>query len=251
MSYGDFDAAAGGDEMSTGLAPSDAAQWIRDNLDRFTNLWPAILDLQHRAAVAAAEAKRRGDLQTHQLGRQVIESLQELAQLHQRTMDRLNDYREFFGLSAVQVPVALLTVMSTLALLILWQFRRFDAERELVEKMEAGTLDRADLEAIREGPPGPVEQFTSLGRLALWGGALVLLFLVLRDRGYIGNPELVFLENPGEAIGRRVHQLRYNHAEDGRNYYHDFGPGVRMEGREDGSVLLYHPRKRLWKDFGG
>lgn len=242
---GDFDAQA--------FAPSDAAQWIRENLDRYLDLWPSILDLMHRAAVAAADARERGDLETYRLGRRVIESLQDLAQLHQGTTEKLEAYREFFGLGAVQVPITLLTVMSTLAALIVWQFRRFDVQQNLVAAMERGAITADDVRVLNEGPPGPVAQLGQLGKLLLWGGALLVLVLVLRERGYLSNPQLLLLENPpagGEEIGERVFQVRYRHAQDGSPYYHDFGPGVRMEGQEDGSVVLYHPRKRLWRDFG-
>ncbi|NIQ55854.1 MAG: hypothetical protein GWN71_21530, partial [Gammaproteobacteria bacterium] len=49
---------------------------------RFRELGPKILDLQHRAAKLAAEAKRRGDLRRHELATDVIHKLARLREIH-------------------------------------------------------------------------------------------------------------------------------------------------------------------------
>lgn len=59
-------------------------------------------------------------------------------------------------------------------------------------------------------------------------------------------------ENPpkGHLLSSRVYQVRYKHSQDGKNYEHDFGPGVLMHLLGDGTVLLESQTgKKLWKDF--
>lgn len=74
------------------------------------------------------------------------------------------------------------------------------------------------------------------------------------------NPSLVVYDNPGMrvrvmndgrvvgVIGDNVHQIRYQHAEDGENYYHDFEKGVKLIALDNGDVLLTSD-KPLWEDF--
>lgn len=52
-----------------------------------------------------------------------------------------------------------------------------------------------------------------------------------------------------EEMSREVTEIRYIHLEDGHAYKHSFKKGVRMAIQEEGSVLLYHPTKRIWDDF--
>lgn len=51
-----------------------------------------------------------------------------------------------------------------------------------------------------------------------------------------------------ETIGK-AHQLKYKHLADGKNYVHDFGGTVIVQALRDGSLRLYHPRRKLWGDF--
>lgn len=59
--------------------------------------------------------------------------------------------------------------------------------------------------------------------------------------------------NPsGDAVATlssRVYELRYRHTEDGKDYKHTFGSGVRATVLRDGRVVLWHPAKSLWRDF--
>ncbi len=49
---------------------------------------------------------------------------------------------------------------------------------------------------------------------------------------------------------RRVFALSYTHAEDGRNYEHEFARGVTLELHPDGSIRLYRPDGLpLWREF--
>ena len=50
------------------------------------------------------------------------------------------------------------------------------------------------------------------------------------------------------VIGERVYQVRYRHAEDLKDYFHDFDPGVKLIALDNGDVLLTSD-KPLWEDF--
>lgn len=65
------------------------------------------------------------------------------------------------------------------------------------------------------------------------------------------NPPLAVFANPGGThLSERAYALEYQHAEDGKNYRHDFGAGVCVVLLKDGSVLLRHKNgKPLWGDF--
>ncbi len=77
------------------------------------------------------------------------------------------------------------------------------------------------------------------------------------------NPSLVVYNPPdlkvrrmGSAkvvgiIGERVFQVSYRHAEDGKNYFHDFARGVKMFAIETGGdkEILLASEKPLWEDF--
>jgi len=60
----------------------------------------------------------------------------------------------------------------------------------------------------------------------------------------LGNP-------PAKVAGtlsRRLYELRYKHAADGKDYRHPFGPGASVLLLTDGSVLI-RSKKRLWADM--
>lgn len=80
------------------------------------------------------------------------------------------------------------------------------------------------------------------------------------SRGLHENPPmLAVFSNPGPSAGgrrpagrwsRRVYEVRYQHAEDGKDYKHTFEPGVSLKAGSNGSVTLYRPDGRtLWEDF--
>lgn len=57
--------------------------------------------------------------------------------------------------------------------------------------------------------------------------------------------------NVAGQIASNVHQIKYEHADDGQPYVHDFEPGVMMfalESRGDKEILLTGD-KPLWGDF--
>jgi hypothetical protein len=182
---------------STGWAPSDAAEWLRDQWGAFASMGSEILDLQHRAAVASYHAHEAGDTQLHEAGKILIRSLGELGDLHQRTLDQARTYLSYLGLGAIQVPIALLTVFAGLALLVAWQIARLEHERYLVEALEAGSIVPADLVLLREDPPGsPIGALVGTGKtiLILAGLALAVMLFTGRGREWLPNPLLVTVE---------------------------------------------------------
>lgn len=65
--------------------------------------------------------------------------------------------------------------------------------------------------------------------------------LLGRDRNRIG----------GERMSNRVLAVEYQHQEDGKEYRHDFRPGVQMIAEADGNIRLQHskPGHSLWEDM--
>lgn len=249
MAYPDTTAPAG-----EGTILSDAAGYVREQWARFLALDTEILNLQHRAAVAALQARERGDTVSEKAARAMIETLAQLKTLHHEAVTRWDYLTDYVGLGAIAVPVAVATAFSALALVIAWFFRKMALQSELLAQLEAGNLtERAFLEANRQvgEAPDPLRAGMDLGRLALWA---FLAWMALQALGvtrtFKGNPPLtVFKANPPGTMSERTWFLAYRHAEDGEDYIHDFGPGVRMEAQEDGSVLLSHPIRPIWRDF--
>jgi hypothetical protein len=72
------------------------------------------------------------------------------------------------------------------------------------------------------------------------------------QRGVHENPTLAVLGNPpAKVVGtlsRRLYELRYKHASDGKDYRHPFGPGASVLLLADGSVLI-RSKQRLWEDL--
>jgi hypothetical protein len=66
------------------------------------------------------------------------------------------------------------------------------------------------------------------------------------------NPTLAVLGNPPARVvgtlSRRLYELRYKHASDGKDYRHPFGPGASILLLADGSVLI-RSKQRLWEDL--
>lgn len=81
-------------------------------------------------------------------------------------------------------------------------------------------------------------------------------------RGHRRNPQLVVYNPPdlrvrrvasGKVVGQiasNVHEIRYEHAEDGEFYKHEFNPGVKMFAiNGQAHEVLLTGDKPLWKDF--
>lgn len=79
-------------------------------------------------------------------------------------------------------------------------------------------------------------------------------------RGHRRNPQLVVYNPPdlrvrrvapGRVVGQiasNVHEIRYQHAEDGEFYRHPFDPGVKMFAINGGDILITSDVP-LWEDF--
>lgn len=72
-------------------------------------------------------------------------------------------------------------------------------------------------------------------------------------QGIHKNPTLAVLGNPRGAkvvgtLSRRLYELRYKHAKDGKDYRHPFGPGASVVLLSDGNVLI-RAKHRLWEDI--
>lgn len=66
------------------------------------------------------------------------------------------------------------------------------------------------------------------------------------------NPGLAIYSNPGGVMGTKVYAIEYRHAEDGKDYRHDFDTAVRMIALENGDILLKRAKATdgaLWEDF--
>ena len=207
--------------------------------------------LQHRGAVLAARLPATDPKAAE--ARASVDAIARLIRIHAATVRKVEEYGAYVGLGALAIPPAILAALTALALIVAWVFREYEAQKQILDLIEAGTLTPAQAVELKQAS-GPAPGLDILGGFAQVGGvgALVLLAvaLVLFARRWRSNPELLtFHDNPGGVWSSRVYDLRYRHDSDGEDYVHDFKPGVRMQGLPDGSVRLFHPSRRLWEDF--
>ena len=259
---GQYEADSGLEETLSREGPARA--YIREKWAEFLGLGPRIIDMQHRAALAAGAARERGDTQSYEQARDVIRKLGALHVAHGKAIDSYNleGVGEALGLAGYQglgaVPVVGALVFSSLALVVLWAFRSLEAESRKLDLIEAGILTPAEAAALDPGPaPGQLlGGLTELGKLALWAALAYFAFQIAtqfgpKRRAARRNPPLeVWHTNPPGVIGDEVYDVRYRHSDDGEDYVHEFGPGVELEGLDDGDVVL-HQRDGLpiWEDF--
>jgi len=241
---------APGTTTTTGTPSTDPVAYLKATWAAFEGLFPSLLALQHRAANLAArlpEGPKREE------ARASVDAIARLIRIQAATVRKVEEYGSYIGLGAMAIPPAILAALTALALIVAWVFRAYAAQERILDMIEAGTLTPEQAANIKEAT-GPAPGLDILGGLAQVGGvgaliivALALLFLARRWRG---NPDLLtFHDNPGGVWSHRVYDLRYVHDDDGENYIHEFKPGVRLQGLPDGSVRLFHPRRRLWEDF--
>jgi hypothetical protein len=248
-----------------------AVEYLRSKWSEFVNLYQRIIDAQHRAAVAARDADLVGDTETGDQARAVVRELRDLQEKHDAVVRRMEPYASVIGLGGyrglgIVFTAAQITVITALALTVTWFFRAYAAEARKLDMIEAGTLtpeQAAALDASVGAAPGAVlGNVTRIGTLLLWGG---LAFIALqafqayqaavpRGRTRRNPPLLVFDRNPPDAdadvMAEQVYGVWYRHAEDGGNWFHEFGPDVEMFAEPDGSVSIAHSGgRRVWEDF--
>ncbi len=238
-------------------AEASAEQYIRNVWRSYLELWPKILGLQHEAAeISATTADHFSG--RYITARAVVEGCAKLSKIHAATVRQVESYAGYLGLGAVSVLVPSALALGALVAIIAWSFRRYDALDSTLGAIEAGALTPAEAQELLEAA-GPMPDLGVLGGVSvgvLLGAAAAVGLLI-----YFGrvsgveiprreNPDLMLLGmNPDPLWSRNVLQLDYVHDEDGQPYTHEFKPGVRMQSLEDGSVRLYHPRRRIWRDF--
>jgi len=224
----------------------DPGAWIRTVWSRYLELWPRILGLQHEAAELAAASS--GSVRDS--ARRVVDGAAHLSRIHTATVRKVEEYSGYLGLGSGAVVGASLAV-AALALVVLWSFRRYDALDATLEAVKLGALTPAEAASLLDAA-GPMPDLSVLGGASagLLLGAAGMLALLLWAARRKSNPDLVLLGmNPDPLWSDRVLRLDYVHGDNGEPYKHTFRPGVRMESLEDGSVRLYHPRRRIWRDF--
>lgn len=254
-----YDTFAAGIEYEEGQPVENAIAYLQAKWHQFLELSPSIIDLQHRAAVIAAEAQQEGDATTHDQAKAVVTALAKLQTAHDWVLNKIEAVRDVVGLSGWgtaptqlgAIPIAQVTIITTVALVVVWFFRAFAAEERKLDLIEAGVLTPEEAAALDAGPmPGNVlGSVAEIGKVLLVGFALWLAYRAWE--GYRSNPTLqVFDVNPPEAFGEEVYAVWYRHADDGNPYVHEFGRDVEMTALEDGSVLFEHRRGLpLWRDF--
>ncbi|MGE0347380.1 MAG: hypothetical protein AB7N73_14990 [Gemmatimonadales bacterium] len=250
---------------SVSSSVESAVDYLRGQWDRFVNLSPDIIDLQHRAAVAAYHAEQAGDLERADQARAIIRALGALNVKHGEALEAMNAVRQYVGLGSYvglgAIPAAQVTALTALAAVVAWAFRAYAAEERKLELIESGVVTPEQLALLDPGPAPVLSQATALAKLLLVGFGLFLGFRLLESSGVLGrigrarprrNPPLIVFDSnpPGGKIGEEVLAVWYEHAEDGRPYVHEFGPDVELYAEPDGGVRLEHRRGReLWADF--
>lgn len=224
--------------------------------EKFVDLGPKILDLQHRAAVIAARAREQGDTERAEQAVAVIRSLHNLGKVHMLAVDKAEQYGSYIGLGSYRaaglsgLPVAVAAALSALALLVAWVFRSYDAEARKLDLIEEGILTPEQAAALDPGPQ-PAGLVGAAQGVIMWAVLAAVGLMVARhmlDAPRRNPPLVVYGANPPGTIGEDVHAVYYRHAEDGQFYVHEFEGGVELEALPDGTVLLHGPDP-LWEEF--
>mgnify|MGYP001056942834 CR=1 FL=1 len=240
------------EDPADGTIWSNAAEYVKARWNDFLALESRIVDLQHRAALAAQTYTAQGKTELANAAKALIRELGELNQLHGKIVDRFRELAPYVGLGAVQIPVILATAFSTAAIVLLWYFRKFDIQEKALEALEAGTLsEQAFMDMNAAVGPSPLREGMNLAKLALWAflGWLAFQMFNTAAPALRRTPPLVVFGNPPELISGDALEIAYIHADDGQPYIHEFEGNVEIEALPDGSVLISHPTKPVWRDF--
>lgn len=63
------------------------------------------------------------------------------------------------------------------------------------------------------------------------------------------NPPLATFGNPPPVISKEVTRIEYVHSGNGKRYFHDFKPPVRMRVVNGRTVELFHPTRDIVVDL--
>lgn len=230
-----------------------ALQWVRARWADFEGLSPRIIDLQHRAALARQAYTAQGQTLQADAAKLIIEQLAKLQQIHHQILTWSENVAGALGLGAVQIPLGLAGI-SIVALLVAWSFRKFEAQKQALELLESGVLTPEEFRRLDIlDPPGIGADVAGLaGGIGKWVLLIILGFSILEaiKRGtFSRNPPLLLFGNPPGRMSGDVALLGYQHDEDGEYYIHEFEGAVEMEALPDGSILISHPSKEVWRDF--
>lgn len=236
-------------------APQDQAgalEYIRSRWAAFATLDSDMRDLMHRAALAKQAAVEMGDSLKADTAALLLQELKKLQNVHHQIVTWAERAGAMAGLGAVQIPVGIAGV-SVVALLVAWTFRKYAAQKHALELLEAGVLTPAEFKALDiMDPPGIGAELAGMaGGIGKWILLIVLALAVLevtKQKRFFENPPLLLFGNPG-PMSKDVYFLAYEHADDGEPYLHEFEGGVELHTLENGSVVLEHPEKEIWRDF--
>lgn len=243
-------------ELETTEAPAGdqgALQYLRDTWSAFEAISPAIIDLQHRAALARQHYTQTGNQAQADAALLAIHELTKLQNVHHRVVTWAEQAAGAVGLGVVQIPLGVAGV-SIAALLVAWVFRKYAAQHEALELLEAGVLTPEQFQALDIiDPPGIGADIAGIaGGVGKWVLLVILglAFLEGVKRGkFFGNPPLIMFGNPPGPMSENVVLIGYEHLEDGELYLHEFEGDVGMEAQPDGSLSIGHEDKAIWKDF--
>lgn len=165
------------------MTATEAWAYVRGKWDEFTGLYPRLLDLQHRAAVAAAEARAAGRDAEADEARASLDRLAALVELHDDAVSRFEILATAVGLGAF--PIAYAAAAIALAGIVALVFARFGAESRIVGLLEAGRLTPGEAERILAETEGGAGLFGGLRESLQWIalGLAAWWFISARGRG--------------------------------------------------------------------
>lgn len=238
----------------------DPVQWLDQFWSFYVNLWPKMLDLEHQAAVLAATSPA-GSAQ-HTLAMQAVKAVSQLMDIQTWVQKQAETYGlapSTGTMGVVGLAIVGGTIAVTVAGLVWWSVLRYNALTQVVNGINAGTMTPSQGSALlsASGSPPGWGAITGAGALLLLAAVgAVIWFHVHRSRPEVvvarENPWLMVANPPEDEDGTWSHEvlsLDYIHDDDGEAYRHAFRPGVRMQALPSGDVRLYHPHKRIWREF--
>lgn len=235
---------------------SNVNQWIHDVWHGFIELWTYLHGLQTEASHLAAATRNDPNGVVHTTAVAVVHGCADVMAVQRKTQQYVETYAGGLGLQGVVLATIAGFAATAVASVIVWSFSRYMTLRAALSAVSTGsvTADQAR-QILDSGAAKPNAGFlgsagTAAGKILGIGLVGILAFYALSRRRR-ENPYLIPLGmNPQpDEWSKRVLSLDYIHDDDGQAYTHKFRPGVHMRALEDGSVHLFHPRRRIWKEF--